>query len=114
MRISNAKVKSVIISVYVILIVLAILLAAVFNAFSFLTSKPLLTFALVFGGFLIVVLSLNRVSKYFEYNSDGVEETCIHRGILLSQYLNYSERLFEFEKSDCWLLNPKIAGGIKL
>lgn len=99
MRTNNAKVKNIIISVYFILIVLAIMLATIFSAFSHLTSNPLLTFLLLLAGFLILFFSVHAISKYFEYDSDGVKVVLINKGLLLSEYFNYREHLLEFDKS---------------
>ena len=99
MRTNNAKVKNIIVSVYFILIVLAILLATVFSAFSHLTSNPLLIFLLLLGGFLILFFSVKAVSKYFEYDSDGLKVLLMNKGLLLSDYFNYREHKFEFDKS---------------
>ena len=99
MRTNNARVKNTIVSVYFILIVLAILLATVFSAFSHLTSSPILTFLLIFAGFLTLFLSVHAVSKYFEYDSDGIKVILINKGLLLSDYFNYREHQLEFDKS---------------
>lgn len=99
MRTNNAKVKNTIVSVYFILIVLAILLATVFSAFSHLTTSPILTFLLFFGGFLILFFSVHAVSKFFEYDSDGVKVILVNKGLLLSDHFNYREQQLEFDKS---------------
>src|SRR5690606_13398555 len=99
MRTNNSKVKNIIISVYFILIVFAIFLATVFSAFSHLTSNPILTFLLILGGFLILFFSVHAISKYFEYDSDGIKVILINKGLLLSDYFNYREHLLEFDKS---------------
>jgi hypothetical protein len=98
MRANNGQVKNIIISVYFILSVLAIVLATVFSAFSHLTSNPLLTFLIVFGGFLILFFSVHAISKYFEYDSDGNKVVIINRGLLLSEYFNYRAHQLEFDK----------------
>ncbi len=98
MRTNNSKVKNVIISVYFILIVFAILLATVFSAFSHLTSNPLLTFFIVVFGFIALFFIVHTISRYFEYDSDGMKVIIINRGLLLSDYFNYREHLLEFEK----------------
>jgi hypothetical protein len=98
MRTNNSKVKNVIISLYFILIVLAILLATLFSAFSELTSDPKLTFFIVIAVFLFLFLIVYKLSKYFEYDSDGVQVVIINRGLLLSDYVNYRERKIEFKK----------------
>lgn len=99
MRTNNAKVKNTIVSVYFVLIVLAILLGTVFSAFSHLTSSPILTFLFLFVGFLILFFSVHAVSKYFEYDSDGNKVLLINKGLLLSDHFNYRQRQLEFNKS---------------
>lgn len=98
MRINNAKVKSIIIAVYFILIVLAILLATVFSAFNNLTDNAFMTFMFFLSGFLILFFSVHAISKYFEYDSDGGKVTLINRGLLLSEHLNYREQVLKFNK----------------
>jgi len=100
MRTNNSKVKNVIISMYFILIVLAILLATLFSAFSDLTNSPTLTFFSVIGVFVLLFFLAHKVSKYFEYDSDGVQVVVINRGLLLSDYFNYREHKLEFEKEN--------------
>ncbi len=99
MRTNNAKVKNTIVSVYFILIILAVLMATVFSAFSDLTPSPILTFLFLFVGFLILFFSVHAVSKYFEYDSDGKKVVLINKGLLLSDYFNYREHQLEFDKS---------------
>ena len=98
MRTNNARVKNVIISVYFVLIVLAVLLAIVYKAFSHLTPNPTLTFFVIVFGFIGLFLIIHRVSKYFEYDSDGVKVVVINKGLLLSEYFNYREHKLEFDK----------------
>jgi hypothetical protein len=87
-----------IISVYFILIVLAIFSAIVFNSFRHLTSNPLLTFALLAFFFAAVLFLVHRVSRYFEYDSDGIKAIFINRGLILADYANYREHLLEIDK----------------
>lgn len=54
MRTNNHKVRNVIISVYFVLIVLAILLATVFRAFSDVTDNPLATFLILVLSFAVL------------------------------------------------------------
>lgn len=98
MRTNNSKVKNIIISVYFILIVLAIFAAFVFSSFRHLTPNPILTFSLVAFFFVIMLFVVHRVSKYFEYDSDGVKVVVINRGLILSEYANYREHILEFDK----------------
>ncbi|WP_455168891.1 hypothetical protein [Aegicerativicinus sediminis] len=100
MRTNNGKVKNIIISVYFILIVLAIVLATVFRAFRDVTENSFLTFILIAAGFAVAFIVVHSISKYFEYDSDGLKVIVINRGLLLSDYWNYREHVVEFEKED--------------
>ena len=100
MRTNNSKVKNVIISVYFILIVFAILLATVFRAFSDLTENPALTFLIILLAFIALFLTVYYISKYFEYDSDGIKVVVLNKGLLLSDYINYREHKLEFSKQD--------------
>ena len=100
MRTNNHSVKNVIISVYFLLIVFAIVLATVFKAFSDLTPNPTFTFFIIVLGFMALFLFVHRISKYFEYDSDGVKVVIMNRGLLLSDYLNYREHKLEFSKEN--------------
>ncbi|WP_353778275.1 hypothetical protein [Winogradskyella sp. 3972H.M.0a.05] len=100
MRTNNGKAKNVIISVYFILIVLAILLATVFSAFSKLTTNPVLTFLIILLGFIVVFAVVHWISRYFEYDSDGVKVVILNRGLLLADHFNYREHQIEFAKED--------------
>ncbi len=100
MRTNNSKVKNIIISTYFVLIVLAIFSAFVFSSFRYLTPDPILTFVLVILFFVLIFILVHRVSKYFEYDSDGAKVIIINRGLLLSDHFNYREHIVEFEKQD--------------
>jgi len=100
MRTNNSKVKNVIISVYFILILFAIVLATVFSAFSHLTPNPTVTFFIMFFGFIALFLFVHKISRFFEYDSDGVKVVVINKGLLLSDYFNYREHKLEFSKAN--------------
>jgi len=100
MRTNNDKVKNVIISVYFILIVLAILMATVFNAFSDLTNNPAITFAIITFAFALAFYLVHAIAKYFEYDSDGIKIVVINKGLLLSEHFNYREHKIEIDKED--------------
>lgn len=100
MRTNNSKVKNVIVSVYFVLILFAILLATVFSAFSHLTPNPTLTFFIIFFAFIALFLFVHRISKFFEYDSDGVKVVVINKGLLLSDHFNYREHKLEFSKEN--------------
>ena len=98
MRTNNGQVRSVIISVYFILIVMAIVMSTVFSAFQNITGNPVLTFFIVLFGFIALFFLVHWISRYFEYDSDGIKVVLINKGLLLADYLNYREFKVEFEK----------------
>ncbi|MBP1840859.1 hypothetical protein [Formosa algae] len=100
MRTDNGNVKNTIISVYFVLIVLAIVLATVFRAFSDLTNNFWLTFVIVFSIYACVFLAVYLIAKYFEYDSDGEQIVVTNKGLLLSERFNYRAHEIEFEKKD--------------
>ena len=100
MRTSNSKVRNVIISVYFLLILFAILLATVFSAFSDLTDNPTLTFFIIFIAFIALFVAVHYISKFFEYDSDGIKVVVLNKGLLLADYFNYREHKLEFSKQD--------------
>lgn len=100
MRTNNSKIKNLIVSIYFVLIVLAVFSAFVFQSFRHLTPNPFLSFLVVVICFLGIFFLVHSVSKYFEYDSDGNKVIIINRGLLLSEYLNYRERKVEFEKEN--------------
>lgn len=107
MRTNNSKVKNTIISVYFILIVLAIILATVFRAFNDITRNPKLTFLFIALGFAALFFLVHYISKYFEYDSDGIKVVVINRGLLLSEEINYREHKIEFEKEQLYAFKFK-------
>jgi hypothetical protein len=102
MRTNNSKVKNTIISVYFILIVLAIVFAVVFNLFSDLTLNSTVTFVVISCVFVLLFFLVHYISKFFEYDSDGIKVVVTNSGLLLSDNFNYREKILEFKKSDLY------------
>ena len=100
MRTDNRKVRGIIVSVYFVLFILAIVLATVFSAFGDLTDHPGRAFSIIFVSFVTLFLIVYLVSKYFEYDSDGVKVMVVNKGLLLGDYLNYREYKVEFYKKN--------------
>ncbi|MEO6346569.1 MAG: hypothetical protein ABIO60_01545 [Aquaticitalea sp.] len=98
MRTNNSRVKNIIVSVYFVLIVMAIMAATLFQAFKHLTPNPFLTFVLIVFVFAALFFIVYRISRYFEYDSDGVKVVIVNRGLLLTEYINYREHKVEFDK----------------
>ena len=99
MRINNAKVRNIILSVYFILIMLIILMTALAGTLNTFFSNSKIAYV-VFPLLLAVGFFLTHyISKYFEYDSDGLQVVMVNRGLLLSEALNYREHKVEFEKN---------------
>ena len=107
MRTNNSKVKNTIISVYFILIVTAICFLFVFRIFSESSSNPFLLFIAIALGFAALFFIVHYISKYFEYDSDGIKVVVTNRGLLFSDRFNYREHVLEFNKSELYGYNFK-------
>ncbi|WP_299228059.1 hypothetical protein [uncultured Psychroserpens sp.] len=55
-------------------------------------------FSYILSGFVLIFFAVHFISRYFEYDSDGVKVVVINKGLLLSDHFNYREKLLEFEK----------------
>jgi hypothetical protein len=100
MRTNNSNVKNIIVSIYFILLVLAIALPIFIKSLRILggnTTLSSITFALVFGGLFFLI---HFICKYFEYDSDGVKVMLTNKGLLISKYFNYRQKVVEFEKDN--------------
>lgn len=82
------------------MILLAILASTVFSAFSHLSSNPTLIFLIILLAFITLFFLVHFISKYFEYDSDGIKVVVINKGLLLSDYFNYREHKVEFSKEN--------------
>ena len=100
MRTNNAKVKNVIISIYFILIVLALIVTTLWSSFSEISKNPTITILIIIAIFTVLLIVTHNVSKYFEYDSDGLMVVVINKGLLVSDYVNYREHKIEFHKDD--------------
>jgi hypothetical protein len=94
MRTDNGGVRNFIISVYFVLIVIAVLLATVFQSFDAVSDGSLY----VFFGTVVIAVLVHAIARYFEYDSDGPKLIIINRGLLLSDYFNYREHKLEIDK----------------
>ncbi|WP_040249226.1 hypothetical protein [Psychroserpens mesophilus] len=98
MRTNNSNVKNIIVSIYFILLVLAIALPVFIKSlriFSGNTTLSSITFAIVFGGIFFLI---HFICKFFEYDSDGIKVIMTNKGLLISKYFNYRQKVVEFEK----------------
>lgn len=102
MRTNNSKVKNTIISVYFLLIVASIGFLTVFKTFTEGVSNPVLLFTGIALGFAGLFFLVHSISKYFEYDSDGLKVVVTNRGLLFSDKFNYREHILEFDKEDLY------------
>lgn len=98
MRTNNSHVKSIIISVYFVFLVLAIALPIFIKSLRIFTSSATLssiTLAVFFGAVFFLV---HFICKFFEYDSDGEKVILTNKGLLISDYFNYRQKVVEFDK----------------
>lgn len=98
MRTNNAHVKKIIVSIYFILLVLAIILPIFIDSLRLFSGNATLSsisFAVLFFGLFFLV---HFICKFFEYDSDGEKVILTNKGLLLSEYFNYRQHVLEFEK----------------
>ncbi|MFK7833422.1 MAG: hypothetical protein AB8B52_09100 [Winogradskyella sp.] len=94
MRTDNRNVKNTIISIYFLLVVLAVMLATVFNSFHIFEGSSLF----VIIGLLVAFVIVHFIARYFEYDSDGSKLVITNSGLILTQFLNYREDQLEISK----------------
>ena len=98
MRTNNEKVKNVILSVYFIIIILAVVVTALAGNFNDLSGNKSISLLIIPLIFATLFFLTHRISRFFEYDSDGVQVVITNRGLLLSERFNYREHIVEFEK----------------
>lgn len=99
--------KNMIISIYFILVVLAIILTTLMSAFEDLYDNRTVMTIGVLSVLGVLFWLTHKNSKYFEYDSDGDEIIIMNRGLLLSEHLNYREHKIEIDKSQLISYNFK-------
>ena len=98
MRLNNKKAKKIVSTIYFVFAILFI-----FVTFSFNIIRSFIGSAKYKYAFLITILALalffaHKVSKYFEYDSDGNILVVMTKGMMLSDFFNYRENRAEFPK----------------
>jgi len=91
MRTDNREIKNTIISIYFILIILAILLATVFKSYNLVEGSTL--YALI--GLVVAVVIVHFIARFFEYDSDGSNVIITNSGLILTDVFNYRETKVE-------------------
>ncbi|MBR9913704.1 MAG: hypothetical protein GYB32_02565 [Algicola sp.] len=102
MRTNNARVKNTIVSVYFVLIFFAVLMLFFFRGLSGATDNQILLFIAIAFGFAVLFFLVHFVSKYFEYDSDGLKVVVLNKGLLFSDKFNYREHRIEFDKKQLY------------
>ncbi|QRM90147.1 hypothetical protein FG167_13185 [Lacinutrix sp. WUR7] len=100
MRTNNHKTKNFIVSIYFILVIFAIISAIMFRMFNEISSNPLVVFLIIVLSFSLLFFAVHSISKFFEYDSDGMKVVVTNKGLLLSDRFNYREHTVEFNKAD--------------
>jgi hypothetical protein len=98
MRTNNSHVKNIIISIYFIFLVLAIALPIFIKSLRIFSGNATLSsisLAIVFAALFFLV---HFICKFFEYDSDGEKVILINKGLLVSNYFNYRQKVVEFDK----------------
>ncbi|WP_458626695.1 hypothetical protein [Winogradskyella sp. PC D3.3] len=94
MRTDNREIKNTIISIYFVLIIVAILLATVFKSYNLVEGSSFY----VLIGLLVAVVVVHFVARFFEYDSDGAKVIITNRGLILTDFLNYRENKIEISR----------------
>ena len=102
MRTNNGKVKNTIVSIYFVLIVLAMVMATVFKSFQGISENSAVNVLVLIFGFAVLFFLVHFISRYFEYDSDGLKVVITNRGLLLADKFNYREHQIEFDKKDLY------------
>jgi hypothetical protein len=84
---------------YFLLLIAVILNMVVFGLFRNWIDNSTLQWILIIVFFVGVFLALHSVAKYFEYDSDGDVLVIINRGMIVSEFFNYREKIVEFPKT---------------
>ena len=82
------------------MIVSAVSFLAVFKTFTNENSNLLLISIAIIITFAALFFIVHYISKYFEYDSDGVKVVVRNKGLLLSDKINYRESILEFDKKN--------------
>ncbi|NNK28791.1 MAG: hypothetical protein HKP06_11200 [Flavobacteriaceae bacterium] len=99
MRLNNQKSKKFVLSLYFVFAVLFVFASISFDLIRSLIGIGRYKFIVLIGVLILTLLFAHRVSKYFEYDSDGNVLVLMNKGMLLSEFFNYRENRAEFPKS---------------
>lgn len=98
MNINNSKIKSIILTAYFLLFFATVISMLVFGLFRRWIDNTLIEYSMFLIIFGVLFLILHKVSKYFEYDSEGNALVVINRGMIISEFFNYREKKAEFPK----------------
>jgi len=98
MRFNNQKAKNSVITLYFIFAVLFVFATVFFDAIKSFIGGGRMRFFFLISVLGAVLLFAHKVSKYFEYDSEGNVLVIVNKGIMLSDFFNYRENRAEFLK----------------
>ena len=98
MRFNNQKAKNAIVTVYFIFAVLFVFTTVFFDVIRSYIGGGRTRNMFLFVVLGVVLLAAHRISKYFEYDSEGNVLVLVNKGIMLSDFFNYRENRAEFPK----------------
>ena len=95
---NNKKAKKFVITLYFVFAIVLLFASMSFNVIKSLISSAQYKYGILFAVLVLVLLFAHRVSKYFEYDSDGDVLVIMNKGMMLSDFFNYRENRAEFPK----------------
>ncbi len=98
MRFNNQKSRNAVVTLYFVFAVLFVFATVFFNAIKSFIGGGKMTYIFLFTVLSAVLLFTHKVSKYFEYDSEGNVLVVVNKGIMLSDFFNYRENRAEFPK----------------
>lgn len=98
MRTNNSHVKNIIVSIYFILFVFAVTLPIFIQSLRIFGGNATLSSISFAIGFAALFFLVHFICKFFEYDSDGDKVILMNKGLLVSKYFNYRQKVVEFDK----------------
>ncbi len=98
MRLNNQKAKNSVVTLYFIFAVFFVFASVFFNVIKSIIGGGKYKYIFLFITLGLVLFFAHKVSKYFEYDSDGNVLVFVNKGMLLSDFFNYRENRAEFPK----------------
>ena len=98
MRLNNRRAKKFVTTLYFVFAVLFMFAGLSFSVVKSLIGSAKYKYTFLFLILTLVLLFAHKVSKYFEYDSEGNVLVMVNKGMMLSDFFNYRENRAEFPK----------------